>query len=105
MGARKAAGDHHAVAEALDGLAYVPRPIRQVGLKLAAARPSIFNLTISNIPGPSLPLYMLGCPLEAAYPVVPIPQRHGISIGMTTIEQHGRRGTSSPSSRSTYPEA
>ena len=88
MGARKQEGDHHAVAEALDGLVYVPRPIRRVGAKLAAASPSIFNLTISNIPGPSMPLYMLGCPLEAAYPVVPIPERHGLSIGMTTIEGH-----------------
>ena len=88
MSSRKQEGDHHAVAEALDALAYVPRPIRQVGAKLAAASPSIFNLTISNIPGPSMPLYMCGCPLEAAYPVVPIPQRHGISIGMTTIEEH-----------------
>jgi diacylglycerol O-acyltransferase len=88
MGARKQEGDHHAVAEALDALAYVPRPIRRVGAKLAAGSPAIFNLTISNIPGPSMPLYMLGCPLEAAYPVVPIPERHGISIGMTTVEGH-----------------
>jgi diacylglycerol O-acyltransferase len=30
-------------------------------------------------------LYMRGCPLEAAYPVVPIAEKHAVSIGMTTI--------------------
>jgi diacylglycerol O-acyltransferase / wax synthase len=28
---------------------------------------------------------MLGCELEAAYPVVPIADEHALSIGMTTI--------------------
>jgi hypothetical protein len=30
-------------------------------------------------------MYMLGCELEAAYPVVPIADQHAVSIGMTTI--------------------
>jgi hypothetical protein len=30
-------------------------------------------------------MYMLGCELEAAYPVVPIADKHAVSIGMTTI--------------------
>jgi diacylglycerol O-acyltransferase len=46
----------------------------------------MFNLTVSNIPGPAEPMYMLGCELKAAYPVVPIPDRHALSIGMTTIQ-------------------
>jgi WS/DGAT C-terminal domain len=31
------------------------------------------------------PLYMLGWPLKATYPVVPLADRHAVSIGMTTI--------------------
>jgi hypothetical protein len=30
-------------------------------------------------------MYMLGCEMEAAYPVVPIADKHALSIGMTTI--------------------
>jgi hypothetical protein len=30
-------------------------------------------------------MYMRGCELEAAYPVVPIADKHALSIGMTTI--------------------
>ena len=28
---------------------------------------------------------MLGCPLEAAYPVVPLADSHALSVGMTTV--------------------
>jgi hypothetical protein len=30
-------------------------------------------------------MYMLGCELEGAYPVVPIADQHAVSVGMTTI--------------------
>jgi hypothetical protein len=28
---------------------------------------------------------MLGCPLQAAYPVVPLAEHHAVSVGMTTV--------------------
>jgi diacylglycerol O-acyltransferase len=40
---------------------------------------------VSNIPGPREPLYMRGCRLAEAYPVVPIADRHALSIGVTTL--------------------
>jgi diacylglycerol O-acyltransferase len=40
---------------------------------------------VSNIPGPREPMYMRGCELEEAYPVVPLAEGHALSIGMTTI--------------------
>jgi hypothetical protein len=49
------------------------------------ASPRTFNLVVSNIPGPTVPMYMLGCPLEATYPVVPLADRHALSVGMTTV--------------------
>ena len=45
----------------------------------------MFNLVVSNIPGPSEPMYMAGCELKEAYPVVPLAQGHTLSIGMTTV--------------------
>ena len=42
---------------------------------------------VSNIPGPNVPMYMLGCPLQATYPVVPLSDRHAVSVGMTTIDE------------------
>jgi hypothetical protein len=49
------------------------------------ASPRTFNLVVSNIPGPAVPLYMNGCRLVEAYPVVPLADRHALSIGVTTV--------------------
>jgi diacylglycerol O-acyltransferase / wax synthase len=70
--------------EVMAALKYLPRPA-QHAISRTIASPKTFNLTVSNIPGPREPMYMLGCELEAAYPVVPIADKHAVSIGMTTI--------------------
>lgn len=59
--------------------------ILQRGISRFLASPRTFNLVVSNIPGPAQPMYMLGCPLEAAYPVVPLADQHALSVGMTTV--------------------
>jgi WS/DGAT/MGAT family acyltransferase len=70
---------------ALQAIGYAPRLIQKTLARVAAA-PSTFNLVVSNIPGPRAPMYLLGCELEEAYPVVPLAERHAVSIGMTTIK-------------------
>jgi diacylglycerol O-acyltransferase len=47
-------------------------------------RQRFFNLTVSNVPGPQVPLYVLGAKLEEAYPVVPIPEQGALSVGVTS---------------------
>jgi WS/DGAT/MGAT family acyltransferase len=44
--------------------------------------PRVFNLVVSNIPGPKERVYMLGAELDEAYPVVPLAESHALSIGM-----------------------
>ena len=81
---RKTAGNPQGAEAVLGSLGFAPRPIQTVVSKLAAS-PRAFNLVVSNIPGPSEPLYMRGCLLEEAFPVVPLADRHALSIGVTTI--------------------
>jgi diacylglycerol O-acyltransferase len=81
---RKDAGEAQGATAVLKSLAYVPRFLQGV-LSRAAATPRSFNLVVSNIPGPREPLYLLGCELCEAYPVVPLADGHDISIGMTTV--------------------
>ena len=65
----------------LGALGMLPDPLRGVAAR-AVASPRLFNLTISNVPGPDFPLYMLGAELIEAHPVVPIAQGHALSIGI-----------------------
>jgi diacylglycerol O-acyltransferase len=84
MTERKEAGDPQAADAALAAIRYLPRAA-QHALSRAAASPRSFNLAVSNIPGPREPMYMLGCRMEVAYPVVPIADDHALSIGMTSV--------------------
>jgi WS/DGAT/MGAT family acyltransferase len=86
VGARKAAGDPEGACRLLAAVGYAPRLARSAVARLVAS-PRTFNLTVSNIPGPRDPLYMLGCELEEVFPVVPIADQHAVSIGMTTIRE------------------
>jgi WS/DGAT/MGAT family acyltransferase len=84
MSERKEAGVPEGGDAAMAAIRYLPRTA-QHALTRRIASPRTFNLTVSNIPGPREPMYMRGCELEAAYPVVPIADKHAVSVGMTTI--------------------
>jgi diacylglycerol O-acyltransferase / wax synthase len=86
MSARKRAGEPQGADLALKAAAHTPGVVQHAISRIMAS-PRTFNLVVSNIPGPNIPLYMLGCPLNATYPVVPLADRHAVSIGMTTIHE------------------
>jgi WS/DGAT/MGAT family acyltransferase len=69
---------------ALKALAYAPPPVQHAISQLVSG-PRAFNLVVSNIPGPGVPLWLHGCLLQQAYPVVPLAAEHALSIGVTTV--------------------
>jgi diacylglycerol O-acyltransferase / wax synthase len=85
--ARKRSGVPEDADTALKTLAYAPRTVQKAAA-LALASPRVYNLVVSNIPGPRIPMYLRGCRLDDAYPVVPLSARHALSVGMTTIGDH-----------------
>jgi diacylglycerol O-acyltransferase / wax synthase len=86
MGQRKRDGEPEGTDLALQAAAHAPAAVQQTVARLMAS-PRTFNLVVSNIPGPAAPLYMLRSPLEAIYPVVPLADRHAVSVGMTTVRE------------------
>ena len=42
--------------------------------------PPLFNLVVSNIPGPDMPLYMAGARMVAMYPVGPVAEGVGVNV-------------------------
>ena len=74
-----------ASAATLDGLleaaGWLPGPARR-GVARFTSRPETFNLVVSNVPGPQVPLYLLGRRLSSAFPAVPLAERHALSLGV-----------------------
>jgi diacylglycerol O-acyltransferase len=102
MSDRKQSGQPEGGDSVLKLLSYAPHQVQNVMSKLVSS-PRTYNLTISNIPGPREPLYMRGCPLEEVYPIVPLSDRHAVSIGLTTIRDRAYYGIYAD--RETLPDA
>jgi hypothetical protein len=79
----KTSGESEGAEATLKLVGYAPSPLQHAFSHLAAS-PRTFNLVVSNIPGPQQPMYFLGCRLRETYPVVPLADRHALSIGFTT---------------------
>jgi WS/DGAT/MGAT family acyltransferase len=60
----------------------------RVSFSLAATRTPVWNLVISNVPGPQVPLYLAGARLEANYPVSVITDGLGLNITVMSYCGH-----------------
>ncbi len=50
------------------------------------ARQRLFNLVVTNVPGPQFPLYLLGRRLEAIYPMVPLAGNQAVCVGIMSYD-------------------
>lgn len=46
----------------------------------------LFNITITNVPGPQFPLYTLGARLREVYPLVPLAAEHAVGIAIFSYD-------------------
>jgi diacylglycerol O-acyltransferase len=51
-------------------------------------RQRMFNLVVTNVPGPQFPLYMLGRRLEAMYPMVPLAATQALGVAVMSYDGH-----------------
>jgi diacylglycerol O-acyltransferase len=77
-------------AQVLSGLTgFAPPTIIAQAARLQA-RQRLFNIVVTNVPGPQFPLYMLGRELEAIYPMVPLAEN--TALGIAIMSYNGRIG-------------
>jgi WS/DGAT/MGAT family acyltransferase len=64
---------------------FAPPTLHALGAR-AARRLSrrLFNLVVTNVPGPQVPLYAAGGLMQEVFPVVPLARGQGLAIGMTS---------------------
>jgi hypothetical protein len=46
----------------------------------------LFNLVVTNVPGPQVPLYAGGARVVEVFPVVPLVRGQGLAIGLTSYD-------------------
>lgn len=75
-------------AQRLAGLAgFAPPTLHAAGARLAAGLSHrVFNLLVTNAPGPQQPRYLAGARLLEAYPVSPLSKGQALSIGVTSYD-------------------
>jgi diacylglycerol O-acyltransferase len=63
---------------------YAPPTLHALAARLVS-RGRWFNLVVSNVPGPQVPMYIAGARLLANYPVMPTAENVGLSIAVTSL--------------------
>lgn len=66
---------------------FAPPTLHTLGARLGSAMSRrLFNLVITNVPGPQQSLEVEGCQLIETYPVMPLGRGQGLSIGLTSYD-------------------
>ncbi len=75
-------------ADALSGLAgFAPPTLHSLGARLGTMMTRrLFNVVITNVPGPQEPLYAGSAKMLATYPVMPLGRGHALSVGLTSYD-------------------
>jgi WS/DGAT/MGAT family acyltransferase len=75
-------------AEALVQMSgFAPPTIHSLGARVASSMTRrLFNLVVTNVPGPQFPLYAAGARMLTMHPVVPLAKGQAVSIGLTSYD-------------------
>lgn len=66
---------------------FAPPTIHSLGARVASGfTRRLFNLVVTNVPGPQFPLYAAGARMLSVYPVVPLAKGQAVSIGLTSYD-------------------
>ena len=85
----------------LDLAAAAPSVVQRAMSRLVAS-PRTFNVVVSNIPGPPVPLYIAGAAVEAIYPLGPVAD--GSALNITAMSYQGRMLIGLAADRATVPD-
>jgi WS/DGAT/MGAT family acyltransferase len=75
-------------APAIAGIAgFAPPTLHSLGARVASGLSRrLFNLVVTNVPGPQHPLYLDGSRMLASYPVIPLARGQALAIGLTSYD-------------------
>jgi hypothetical protein len=66
---------------------FAPPTLHALGARAARGLSRrLFNLVVTNVPGPQAPLYAAGSRMIEVFPVVPLVGGQGLAVGMTSYD-------------------
>ncbi len=63
-----------------------PLPLLSIANRLAANSMRPFNMTVTNVPGPQFPMYLLEAKMISNFPIVPLWAQHGLGIALFSYD-------------------
>jgi len=84
----RTAGMQHVGADTLVRIGgFAPPTLHALGARAASGfSKRIFNLVVTNVPGPQFPLYAAGARMLELFPVVPLAKGQALAIGLTSYD-------------------
>jgi diacylglycerol O-acyltransferase len=87
MGQHKASGQMLGAQAILGLTGFAPPTLHAAGARMAGGMTRrVWNVVVTNVPGPQFPLYAGGAKMLATYPVVPLARNQAVSIGLTSYD-------------------
>jgi WS/DGAT/MGAT family acyltransferase len=66
---------------------FAPPTLHALGARAASSfSRRLFNVVVTNVPGPQVPLYAAGARMTEIFPVVPLAKNQALSIGVTSYD-------------------
>ncbi|MGF1668194.1 MAG: wax ester/triacylglycerol synthase family O-acyltransferase [Acidimicrobiia bacterium] len=63
-----------------------PLPLLSLANRVAGSAIRPFNMTVTNVPGPQFPMYLLEAKMIANFPIVPLWAQHGMGIALFSYD-------------------
>ena len=79
-------GDEALGAATLIDVSSLAPPILHSTVARSMYATRLFNLTITNVPGPQQPLYALGSRMRAVWPIVPLAAEHSLALAVLSYD-------------------
>ena len=75
-------------ARVIAGLQNLAPPMRLADVSRINFSTRLFNLLVTNMPGPQMPLYLLGRKLDAFVPIAFLAENHALAVAITSYDGH-----------------
>jgi WS/DGAT/MGAT family acyltransferase len=87
MRAHQESGQSVAADALLRVSGFAPPTLHALGARAASSfSRRLFNVVVTNVPGPQVPLYAAGAKMTEIFPVVPLAKNQALSIGVTSYD-------------------